>query len=464
MNKHFLFSMQFLLAGLDILSLNAVFCTACYYFQDHFIKGLYFEYTLFMLFLNMSWFIVAMGINEYSEKNIASFEQFSKRSVEAFVYFLLLSVVYLFFSHQFLISRSFTVAVLISFAIALFFNRFLYLFIFNYFKNRGHILNKVIIIGYNNLSKKLVGYLENDFSNKNIVGFCDEAENIHELSNYPILGNVGSTLEMCKQHGVSEIYSTIAPEHNPDIYKLIHEAEHNCIRFKIIPDLNSFVVRYGRIDFLHDLPLLSVREEPLEDIGNRIKKRIFDIAFTSLVTIFLLSWLLPIIALLIKLSSKGPIFFLQNRMGRDNKIFKVYKFRTLNQHDSGADFKQVQKNDQRVSKIGKFLRKSSMDELPQFFNVLAGQMSVCGPRPHPQELTEQYKTSVDQYMIRQFLKPGITGWAQVNGFRGEVQNVYKMAKRIELDLWYMENWSLWLDVRIIFLTVFNMLKGDENAF
>lgn len=464
MNKHFSFSMQFLLAGLDILSLNAVFCTACYYFQDHFIKGLYFEYALFMLFLNFAWIIVAVVVNEYSEKNIASFEQFSKRSVQAFVYFLLLSIIYLFFSHQFLISRSFTAVILISFATVLFFNRFLYLFIFNYFKKHGRILNKVIIIGYNNLSKKLVSYLENDFSNKNIIGFCDEAENINELSNYPILGNVGSTLALCKEYGVSEIYSTIAPEHNPDIYELINEAEHNCIRFKIIPDLNSFMVRYGRIDFLHDIPLLSVREEPLEDFGNRIKKRVFDILFSSVVAIFLLSWLLPLIALLIKLSSKGPVFFLQNRVGRDNTVFKVYKFRTLNQSDSGNDFKQVQKNDQRVSKIGKFLRKSSMDELPQFFNVLAGQMSICGPRPHPQALTDQYKRSVDQYMIRQFLKPGITGWAQVNGFRGEVQNVYKMAKRIESDLWYMENWSLWLDVKIIFLTVFNVLKGDENAF
>ena len=464
MNKHFLFSMQFLLAGLDIFSLNVIFCTACYYFQEHFIKGLYFEYILFMLFLNFAWIITAFIINLYSEKIILSFEQFSKRSMQAFIYFLLLSILYLFFSHQFTIARSFTIVVLVTFAGTLFFNRFLYLFIFNYFKKNGRILNKVIIIGYNNLSKKLAGYLENDFSNKNIIGFCDEPENIHELSPYPILGNVGNTLELCKQHGVTEIYSTIAPEQNPDIYQLINDAEHNFIRCKIIPDFNSFMIRYGSVDFLNDIPLLSVREEPLEDMGNRIKKRIFDILFSISVIVFLLSWLVPLIALLIKLTSKGPVFFLQNRMGRDNKIFKVYKFRTLNKSDSGNAFKQVEKNDVRISKIGKFLRKSSMDELPQFFNVLAGDMSICGPRPHPEALNEQYKKSVDQFMIRQFLKPGITGWAQVNGARGEIKSVLKMSKRIESDLWYMENWNIWLDVKIIFLTIFNMVKGDENAF
>jgi len=457
-------SMQALLVGLDILSLNAVFCSACYYYQEHFIRGFYSQYAFFIGYLNIIWLSVALIVNEYHEKNIVSFELFSRRSMHAFIYFLLLSIAYLFFSHQFFISRTFTIVVMLSFASALLFNRFLYLFIFNYFKRNGNLLNKVIVIGYNSLSKKLVSYLENEFSNKSVVGFCEEDENINELTNYPILSNVGNALEMCHQYGASEIYSTIAPEQNPDIYRIINDAELHCIRFKVIPDLKLFIAGYGQVDFLNEIPIISLRHEPLETMSNRTKKRVFDIAFSIVVVLLLLSWLYPIIALLIKLSSKGPVLFTQKRSGRDNKVFKVYKFRTLKSNESGKGFKQVIKNDERVHKIGRFLRRTSLDELPQFINVLLGQMSVCGPRPHPLALNESYKKIVDKYMVRQFLKPGITGWAQVNGFRGEIQNISKMKKRIEFDLWYLENWSLWLDVKIIFLTLFKTIKGDENAF
>ncbi|HXB44971.1 MAG TPA: undecaprenyl-phosphate glucose phosphotransferase [Puia sp.] len=464
MNKRSMPSMQMLIAGLDLLSLNLIYCTACYYFQDHFIRGLYFEYAFFMLYLNLSWLVVAAVINEYSEKSLNSFETFSKRSMKAFIYFVLLSNVYLFFSHQFFISRMFTAVVLISYALALIFNRFLYLFIQNFYKKNGGLLNKVVIIGYNNLSKKLVSYLERDFSNMSIVGFCEESENVHELSNYPILSNVSSALDICRQYGASEIYSTIAPGQNPDIYRLIDDAELNCIRFKVIPDLKYFIDRYGQIDFLNDIPVISLRREPLEDISNRMKKRVFDVIFSSAVVILLLSWLVPIIALLIKLSSRGPVFFTQDRLGKDNKVFKVYKFRTLRVSKNENEYKQVIKNDERVFRLGKLLRKMSLDELPQFFNALAGQMSVCGPRPHPLAINDTYKKIVDKYMVRQFLKPGITGWAQVNGFRGETENTLKMKRRIEYDLWYLENWSLWLDVKMIFLTVFNIIKGEANAF
>ena len=464
MNKRFLPSMQYLLIGLDLLSLNLIYCTACYYYQEHFIKGLYFEYAFFMLYLNVAWLVIALVINEYGEKNIISFELFSKRSMHAFVYFLLLGNAYLFFSHQFNISRTFTIVVLISFALSLLFNRFLYLFIYHYYKKNGNLMNKVVIIGYNNLSKKLAGYLEKDFSNKSIIGFCEEPENVHELSNYPILSNVSDTLFACREHGASEIYSTIAPDQNPDIYRIINDAEFNCIRFRMIPNLEMFIDVHGRIDFLNDMPVISLRNEPLEDFSNRMKKRFFDVVFSAVVIVFLLSWLMPIIALLIKLSSKDPVLFLQNRLGRDNKIFKVYKFRTLRTNDNDHDFKQVTKNDNRVLKVGRFLRKTSLDELPQFFNVFMGHMSICGPRPHPLALNDTYKKIVDKYMVRQFLKPGITGWAQVNGFRGETINAVKMQKRIEFDLWYLENWNLWLDVKIIFLTAFKMVKGDENAF
>jgi putative colanic acid biosynthesis UDP-glucose lipid carrier transferase len=198
-------------------------------------------------------------------------------------------------------------------------------------------------------------------------------------------------------------------------------------------------------------------------MSNAIKKRAFDIAFSLFVIIFVLSWLIPLMAILIKLSSRGPVFFVQQRSGKDNKPFKCYKFRSL-AVNADAHEKQVTRGDARITRLGRFLRKSNLDELPQFFNVLMGSMSIVGPRPHMLRHTEMYSKVLGQYMIRHFVKPGVTGWAQVNGFRGEIKKEDQLRQRIEHDIWYLEHWSLWLDLRIIFLTVFVTIKGDKNAF
>jgi putative colanic acid biosynthesis UDP-glucose lipid carrier transferase len=253
------------------------------------------------------------------------------------------------------------------------------------------------------------------------------------------------------------------PEQNPGIYRLIKKADQNCIRFRIVPDIGALVKRQVYIDYLNEIPVLSLRREPLDDLGNKIKKRIFDIIVSSLVTVFILSWLIPLIGLLIKLESKGPIFFRQQRSGQDNKSFWCLKFRSMTVNDN-ANLVQATRGDARITKIGAFLRRTSLDEFPQFLNVLMGDMSIVGPRPHMLKHTADYSKIIDEYMIRQFLKPGITGWAQVNGFRGETKTLDQMKKRVEYDLWYMENWNMWLDLKIMFLTVFNTIKGEENAF
>ena len=465
MDKKSLHLMQSFLTCLDILSLNVIFCIACYHFEQQLVKGLFFYYALFMFYLNISWLCAALITGQYSEKNIPFSERLARRSFHTYVYFLLMGFAYLFFSHQAYISRLFTTVVLIGFTMALFFNRFLYALICGYYKRTGDGAEKIVIVGYNEVSKKLATHLENDPVSKHIVGFCESPGNVKELSHYPILGNVTDVVTVCRKYGVTEIYSTIPPRQNPEIIRLINDADFNCIRFKVIPDLNHFIPRFGHIDYLDDdLPVISLRHEPLEDAGSRIKKRIFDIIFSSAVTLLVLSWLFPLIAILIKLSSKGPVFFIQKRAGRNNKVFNVFKFRTLKHESEAQDFRQVSKNDNRVFKVGRFLRKTNLDELPQFLNVLAGQMSVCGPRPHPLPLNDTYKMVVDKCMVRHFLKPGITGWAQVNGLRGETENKWKMTKRIEADLWYLENWSFWLDIKIIFLTIFNMIRGEKNAF
>lgn len=213
----------------------------------------------------------------------------------------------------------------------------------------------------------------------------------------------------------------------------------------------------------HGLPILSLRPEPLHRLENRFKKRAFDIFFSSLIIIFLLSWFIPLIALLIKITSEGPIFFKQLRSGKNNEPFLCFKFRSL-KVNTESEFKQVEKNDDRYTSIGKILRKTNLDELPQFFNVFQGYMSVVGPRPHMLTHTKEYSNILNQYMIRHFVKPGVTGWAQIHGYRGEIKVREQLIQRVEHDIEYMENWSMWLDVRIIILTIYTTLVGDKNAY
>ena len=243
---------------------------------------------------------------------------------------------------------------------------------------------------------------------------------------------------------------------------LMNRAETECIRFKVVPDLSIFINKPVIINYIRELPILSLRSEPLDDVGNRVKKRALDVVVSTLVIIFILSWLVPILSLLIYLESKGPIFFSQLRSGKNNKTFYCYKFRSMRVNKE-SDSKQATRNDARITRIGKFLRKTSLDEFPQFVNVFKGEMSLVGPRPHMVKHTSDYSKIVDQYMIRQFLKPGITGWAQINGYRGEITENEQIINRVNEDLWYLENWNIWLDIRILFLTVYKVFK-DDKAF
>ena len=262
---------------------------------------------------------------------------------------------------------------------------------------------------------------------------------------------------------VKEIFSTIMPEQNPKIYDLMNAAEGKCVRFKVVPDFSLFLFKPVLIDYINDMPVLALRGDPLEDFGNRIKKRIFDIAVSSVITIGILSWLVPLMALIIKLDSRGPIFFKQLRSGKDDEPFYCLKFRSMHTNQI-ADTVAAKKNDNRVTKIGAFIRKTSLDELPQFINVLKGEMSVVGPRPHMVKQSNQFSKIVEHYMTRQFLKPGITGWAQINSFRGEITKKDQINGRVAKDLWYYENWNIWLDIRIVFLTIYQVLLGDKQAY
>ncbi len=465
MNSRYLHHLRVSLITLDLFLIDAVFIPGWYFFQLHSLILHSVAYIYLCIFLNASWLVSAWFGNIYHSKNIVSFEQFTRCSMYAFLYFVGFVSIYLYIFRQIEISRFFYLMFIIGLAGGLLFNRFMHLAFLQYIKHKDKVTNKVIIIGYNNLSKKIAGYLSADGADgvpKEILGYCEEYSNIKELSHYPILGDIKSTVDTCKRLGATEIYSTIAPEQQPLIYELMQNADRNCIRFKIIPDISLYVKKQVHIDFLNEIPVISMRADPLEDLGNRIKKRAADLLVSSFFILFFLSWMIPIIGLLIWLENRGPIFFKQARSGKGNESFNCLKFRSM-RNNSAANERQATRYDDRITRVGKFLRRTSLDEFPQFLNVFMGNMSVVGPRPHMLKHTAEYSRLIGHYMVRQFLKPGITGWAQVNGYRGETHAIEQMQKRVEYDLWYLENWTPWLDLKIVFLTAFNILRGEKNA-
>lgn len=323
----------------------------------------------------------------------------------------------------------------------------------------------LVIVGYSTAAEEIFHYCDD----QTVRGyrFCGI------FSDEPIKGALASRrvgeVEAVKAFAVMNridiIYCALPGTRRQEITDLMEFCERNTIRFRVIPSAESFipVVKTSDLEFHGSVPVSKLRKEPLDRLGNRWLKRAFDITFSAGVILFIFTWLFPLLAILVKLSSRGPVFFKQMRLGRDNKQFVCWKFRSMRMNGE-ADMKQATKDDPRVTRVGRFLRKSNLDEMPQFLNVLLGHMSVAGPRPHPLRLNDQYRDIIDKYMVRHFVRPGITGWAQVNGLRGETRTPELMERRVELDVWYLENWSFWLDLRIIVKTVTNMFGKDENAY
>jgi putative colanic acid biosynthesis UDP-glucose lipid carrier transferase len=464
MQKQFREYLQKSLVFLDLLMLNLTLLLLRTLLLEKEIDPSYRQsYLQMWVVINLIWVLIALGGRTYSGAIILNFEAFTKRTVQVFLLWVIGLLFYLFFSRQYDLSRLFIFACIIGFAAGLLVNRFIYIGISNYFRRTNFLHNNVLIIGFNATAKKLEEYFSEEGINSRVVGFVEEEANVKELSRHPIITDISKTVEAAIEMEVQEIYSTITPEQNPLIYSLMNKAEMECIRFKIVPDFNLFINKPVVINYIGELPVLSLRSEPLDDMGNRIKKRILDLLVSVPVTLLILTWLIPLMALLIKLSSRGPVFFKQMRNGRNNKPFVCYKFRSM-YINTDADARQARRNDERITPIGRFIRKTSLDEFPQFINVLIGNMSLVGPRPHMLKHTSQYSQVVENFMVRHFVKPGITGWAQVNGYRGEITEMAQLENRVFLDLYYLENWSIWLDIRILFMTIYGIVKGEKNAF
>jgi len=255
----------------------------------------------------------------------------------------------------------------------------------------------------------------------------------------------------------------VAELSNKQIEKLADFADNNLRELKFIPDNKEIYTKRLKYEYYDYIPILSFRSIPIQVPISKITKRVFDILFASAIIIFILSWLTPIIAILIKLESKGPVFFKQSRNGFNYTEFDCYKFRSMTPNDD-ANSQQATKGDMRITKMGAFIRKTSIDELPQFYNVLFGDMSVVGPRPHMVVHTNMYARKVNKFMVRHFVKPGITGLAQVSGMRGEIEEDKDIINRVKYDIFYIENWSLLLDLKIIIQTFLNAVKGEEKAY
>lgn len=460
MNTRYINLFRFFFHFIDLLVLNLVYLVLNSTLVR--VQGFEKQYMLLYLVVNIFWLLCSYINGVYINDHHFNIQRYIRRTVSAYFLFDFTTILFIFVYH-FYYSRTFVLLYFAAFGVSLLVIRFLFYQLDFLIKRNGHVNTRIVIIGHNEISQKLVSYIKEHNPNIKILGYFDETEQLQNGHALEYLGAHTGCIAFSSANNVSEIYSTLSPEKYNYVYELAHSAETNMIRFKFIPDLKMFVNRTIHIDFIQDIPVISLRAEPLEDMPSRIKKRVFDIVFSSFVIIFLLSWLFPILAILILLDSKGSVFFTQLRSGKHNKPFLCFKFRSLKMNDE-KDSVQVSRNDQRFTKLGRILRKTNLDELPQFINVLMGHMSVVGPRPHMLKHTEQYSELMNEYMIRHFVNPGITGWAQVNGFRGEITNDEHLNKRVEYDIWYMENWSMLLDIKIIYMTLTNVFKGEKNAF
>jgi|TARA_B100000073_G_scaffold7704_1_gene6625 putative colanic acid biosynthesis UDP-glucose lipid carrier transferase len=320
----------------------------------------------------------------------------------------------------------------------------------------GGNFRKTIIIG----NDESVSELKEFFINQKELGY----ENRRTFKfNHPSDLNLEECFDFILSRNIDEVYCSANELDESQISLLITFCENNFKILKFISKRGGLLSKKLKTDTYGLSTVQSLREMPLSNDFNTILKRTFDIVFSLVVIIFLLSWITPIIGLIIKIESRGPVFFKQTRNGIKFREFTCYKFRSMIENND-ADIQQATKNDKRVTKIGKILRKTSLDELPQFFNVLIGNMSVVGPRPHMIKENERYSKSVDKFMVRHFVKPGITGLAQVKGFRGEIETDEDIINRVKYDIYYLENWSLILDLNIVFLTTINFLTGQKKAY
>lgn len=457
-------SLVVLLLVLDVLSILFSFKVGYYYAfetgtlpQNHYVSFA----TIFVL----AWVVSALFCEIYQTENLSRIKYILFSTCLSFILHFFIISIYLFGFHAYDYPMDFLAATYLSSIIVIALLKVILLVSYRYYRNLDKNRKKVVVIGYTAPGKSLYDFfVKNQTLAYKFMGFF--ANNIipNREHEHLIKGGLASVKAYCIRENIDEIFYAL-PNNIDYVRDLAKFADDNYIYFGLVQDVGG--LPDNRVDtHLYDngkIPILTPRREPLRFFFNRQVKRAFDVAFSSLVILLLFPLVVPLIALLIKLDSPGPVFFRQLRSGKNGKPFWCYKFRTMSVNQE-SDTKQAEKNDRRITKVGAILRKTSLDELPQFFNVLIGNMSVVGPRPHMLKHTEEYSAIIENFKVRHFINSGITGYAQVNGYRGETKDNLLMEKRVQYDTWYLENWSLSLDLKIIFLTVWNAFRGEENAY
>nr|WP_086476177.1 undecaprenyl-phosphate glucose phosphotransferase [Arenibacter amylolyticus] len=411
---------------------------------------------LFHSYLTLAWIILSVKNNFYGVYRYTKVTNILKLLFNQFVFFFLILYAFIGFFKQPNMSRLALGEYFIFTAIAIFSIKFLnYVLLMKYREKVKGNMRNVVVIGKNKKTDQLIDV----FKERREFGY----HFMKQFSPSETSFNIHDTFVYIVENNVDEIYCSVSELKNSQLTEFINFADNNLKTLKFIPDNKNIFSKKLTFEYYDYIPILSLRDIPLHNPLNSALKRAFDIVFSLFVIVFILSWLAPLIALIIRLESKGPIYFRQKRSGIDNKDFYCYKFRSMAPNEN-ADSQMASKNDMRVTKVGRFLRMTSIDELPQFYNVLFGNMSVVGPRPHMVKHTNEFATRVDKYMLRHFVKPGITGLAQVKGYRGEIETDNDILNRTRFDIFYIENWSLFLDIKIIIQTVINAVSGEEKAY
>ncbi|MDX2306086.1 MAG: undecaprenyl-phosphate glucose phosphotransferase [Microscillaceae bacterium] len=442
----------------DILILNASFLIAFVFkLWSEFGFNIPNAYLSLLLYINLVWLLISFILENYELNRLERISDVLLRIIQSvfihlfFVIFLIFFIKTDYFSRvQLLLNYTF-------FTVFIILWRIIMIQFLRVYRSMGYNCRDFVIVGYGKLGNALLHYFAlNPQYGYRFKGFFDD-----QIHGKDIIGKLADLRDFVENNQIDEVYVALPDIDDKKIKEITQLGDDNLLRVKVIPDIQVLTQKTIKIENYGSILVIHNRKEPLEDVFNRVIKRIFDIVFSFFVLVLILSWFIPLVGLFIKLDSKGPIFFMQKRGGKDGQKFWCIKFRTM-YCNQGNKFKLVTRNDKRITRVGSFLRKTSLDELPQFINVLLGDMTIVGPRPHAIEIDTTFKKIVDKYMVRYLVKPGITGLAQIKGFRGSDDDV--MRFRVKLDIFYVENWSFYLDIKIILLTVIKMLRGDKNAF
>ena len=421
------------------------------------------EATSFFLIFSLIWIIAGFFFKIYRIDTVSLIRNISINLLATFAVHMVMIFTILMTFNIFTVNERFLVCVYLIAGILIISSRVLYKLILKYFEFSGFDKRKVIIIGATESGKALHQFFAaHQGASYEFKGFFDDQYPRNGSFKRLMAGKLHAIKGFCLRENIDEIYFTLPLTHKHLLEDILKFADDNFIYFRVAPDFGKVMQGKCNLFLMNSIPVLATRKEPLGISFNATLKRTFDIAFSLLVICIIFPVVLPLIAVAIRLDSEGPIIFKQLRPGKKNKLFDCYKFRTMFVNDCTEV--QATKNDARITRVGRFLRKTNLDELPQFFNVLLGNMSVVGPRPNMVSQLEQYSKTIEHYKLRHFITPGITGYAQVNGYRGETKDHELMEKRVMYDVRYLENWSISLDIKIICQTIWNMLKGDRNAY